>query len=170
MALSAKKWEALERNLQEVRTMAREAMYDMRLLVFELRPFMLETEGLIAVLRARLAAVEDRAGLRTEVVIEGERRLPIVIEEELYRIAQEGLNNVVKHARARQVRIHIQYNEKSISLEMMDDGQGFDPKTADQSGGFGLQGMAERVQRLGGSLEIESAPMQGTHLRVTVPL
>jgi signal transduction histidine kinase len=170
MAFSAKKWEALERNLQEVRTMAREAMYDMRLLVFELRPFMLETEGLIAVLRARLAAVEDRAGLRTEVVIEGERRLPIVIEEELYRIAQEGLNNVVKHARARQVRIHIQYNEKSISLEMMDDGQGFDPKTTDQSGGFGLQGMAERVQRLGGSLEIESAPMQGTHLRVTVPL
>jgi signal transduction histidine kinase len=170
MAFSAKKWEALERNLQEVRNMAREAMYDMRLLVFELRPFMLETEGLIAVLRARLAAVEDRAGLKTEVVIEGERRLPIVIEEELYRIAQEGLNNVVKHARARQVRIHIQYNEKSISLEMMDDGQGFDPKTVNQSGGFGLQGMAERVQRLGGNLEIESAPMQGTHLRVTVPI
>jgi signal transduction histidine kinase len=170
MAFSAQKWEALERNLQEVRNMAREAMYDMRLLVFELRPFMLEKEGLVSVLRARVAAVEDRAGLKTEVVVEGERRLPIVIEEELYRIAQEGLNNVVKHAKARQVRIHIQYNEKSISMEMMDDGQGFDPETADQSGGFGLQGMAERVQRLGGTLEIESAPMQGTHLRVTVPL
>jgi PAS domain S-box-containing protein len=170
MAFSAQKWEALETNLQEVRNMAREAMYDMRLLVFELRPFMLETEGLVSVLRARLAAVEDRAGLKTEVVIEGERRLPIVIEEELYRIAQEGLNNVVKHAKARQVRIHIQYNEKSISLEMIDDGQGFDPQTADQSGGFGLQGMAERVQRLGGVLEIESEPRKGTRLRVTVPI
>jgi signal transduction histidine kinase len=170
MAFSAKKWRALETNLQEVRNMAREAMYDMRLLVFELRPFMLETEGLVSVLRARLAAVEDRAGLKTEVLVDGERRLPIAIEEELYRIAQEGLNNVVKHAKARRVRIHIKYDEKSISLEMMDDGQGFDPKTADQSGGFGLQGIKERVQRLGGSQEIESTPMEGTRLKIKVPI
>jgi PAS domain S-box-containing protein len=170
MAFSAKKWDALEANLQEVRSMAREAMYDMRLLVFELRPLMLEKEGLVSVLRARVAAVEDRAGLQTEVSVEGERRLPIVIEEELYRIAQEGLNNVVKHAKARQVRIRINYEEKHISLEMIDDGQGFDPKTADQSGGFGLQGIAERIQRLGGTLGIESAPRKGTRLRVTVPI
>ncbi|HJS17168.1 MAG TPA: PocR ligand-binding domain-containing protein [Anaerolineales bacterium] len=169
IAYSAQLWDVLERNLKEVRTMAREAMYDMRLLVFELRPFMLEKEGLVSVLRARLAAVENRAGLKSEVLIEGERRLPISIEEELYRIAQEGLNNVVKHAAAKQVRIHIQYDESSIWLELIDDGLGFDPQTADQSGGFGLQGIQERVQRLGGSLEIESAPMQGTRLRVRVP-
>src|SRR5574339_520966 len=148
MAFSAKKWEALETNLQEVRNMAREAMYDMSLVVFELRPFMLETEGMVSVLRDRLADVEDRAGLKTETLVEGERRLPIVIEEELYRIAQEGLNNVVKHAKARQVRIHIKYNEGSVLLEMIDDGLGFDTETADQSGGFGLQGIKERVQRL----------------------
>jgi PAS domain S-box-containing protein len=170
MAFSAKKWDALETNLQEVRNMAREAMYDMRLLVFELRPFMLETEGLVSVLRARLAAVEDRAGLKTEVLVDGERRLPIAIEEELYRIAQEGLNNVVKHAAAKHVRIHIKYDEIDVSLEMIDDGLGFDTKTADQSGGFGLQGIKERVQRLGGSLEIESAPGKGTHLKVRVPI
>jgi signal transduction histidine kinase len=82
MAFSAKKWDALETNLREVRNMAREAMYDMRLLVFELRPFMLEAEGLVSLLRARVAAVEDRAGLKTEVLAKGERRLPI--EEELY--------------------------------------------------------------------------------------
>lgn len=169
MAFSAKKWDALEANLQEVRNMAREAMYDMRLLVFELRPFMLETEGLVSVLRARLAAVEDRAGLKTAVEVEGERRLPISIEEELYRIAQEGLNNVVKHAAARQVRIHLKYKQDSVLFEMVDDGQGFDPATADQSGGFGLQGIKERVQRLAGSLEIESAPGQGTRLSVRVP-
>lgn len=170
MAFSAKKWDALETNLQEVRNMAREAMYDMRLLVFELRPFMLETEGLVPVLRARLTAVEDRAGLKTEVLVDGERRLPMGIEEELYRIAQEGLNNVVKHAAAKQVRIHIQYDEDSVWLEMVDDGLGFNMKTADQSGGFGLQGIKERVQRLGGSLEIESVLRKGTRLSVRVPI
>jgi signal transduction histidine kinase len=170
MAFSAQKWRALETNLQEVRNMAREAMYDMRLLVFELRPFMLETEGLVSVLRARLTAVEDRTGLKTEVLVDGERRLPIAIEEELYRIAQEGLNNVVKHAAAKHVRIHIKYDENSVSLEMIDDGLGFDLKTADQSGGFGLQGIKERVQRLGGSQEIESTPLEGTRLKVKVPI
>jgi signal transduction histidine kinase len=172
MAYSAQLWDVLERNLKEVRNMAREAMYDMRLLVFELRPFMLETEGLVSVLRARLAAVEDRAGLKTEILVEGERRLPIVIEEELYRIAQEGLNNVVKHAKARQVRIHIKYTEGSVLLEMIDDGLdglGFDMETTNQSGGFGLQGIKERVQRVGGILEIESAPLKGTCIRVSVP-
>ncbi len=170
MAFSAKKWDALEANLLEVRNMAREAMYDMRLLVFELRPFMLETEGLVPVLRARLAAVEDRAGLKSEVLVDGERRLPIVIEEELYRIVQEGLNNVVKHAAAKHVRIRITYDENNVSLEMIDDGLGFDTRMADQSGGFGLQGIRERVQRLGGSLDIESAPGKGARLSVKVPI
>jgi signal transduction histidine kinase/ligand-binding sensor protein len=170
MAFSAQKWEALERNLQEVRNMAREAMYDMRLLVFELRPFMLETEGLASALRARLAAVEGRSGLKTEVLVEGERRLSIKIEEELYRIAQEGLNNVVKHAEATQVQIQLKYDESTVSLEMMDDGKGFEPEAASQSGGFGLQGIKERVQQLGGTMKIESAPLRGTRLSVRIPL
>ena len=170
MAFSAEKWDTLERNLQEVRNMSREAMYDMRLLVFELRPFMLETEGLVSALRARLAAVEGRSGLKTEVLVEEERRLPIKIEEELYRIAQEALNNVVKHAGATQVQIQLKYHENTVSLEMNDDGRGFEPETAHQSGGFGLQGIHERVQQLGGSLNIESAPLRGTRLSVRIPL
>jgi signal transduction histidine kinase len=170
MAFSAQKWEALERNLQEVRNMSREAMYDMRLLVFELRPFMLETEGLASALKARLAAVEGRSGLRTEVLVEKERRLPIKIEEELYRIAQEALNNVVKHAGATQVQIQLKYDENAVSLEMMDDGKGFEPGVVRQSGGFGLQGIKERVQQLGGTLKIESAPLRGTRLSVRIPL
>jgi signal transduction histidine kinase len=170
MAFSAEKWDALERNLQEVRNMSREAMYDMRLLVFELRPFMLETEGLVSALRARLAAVEGRSGLKTEVLVEEERRLPIKIEEELYRIAQEALNNVVKHAGAMQVQIKLKYDENTVSLEMNDDGKGFEPEAAHQSGGFGLQGIHERVQQLGGTLNIESAPLRGTRLSVRIPL
>ena len=170
MAFSAEKWEALERNLQEVRNMAREAMYDMRLLVFELRPFMLETEGLVSALRARVAAVEGRSGLKTEVLVEKERRLPIKMEEELYRIAQEGLNNVVKHAEATEVRIHLHYDEDTVLLEMIDNGKGFEPESAPQSGGFGLQGIQERVQQLGGTLNIESVPRRGTRLSVRIPV
>lgn len=150
--------------------MAREAMYDMRLLVFELRPFMLETEGLASALRARLAAVEGRSGLKTQVFVEEERRLPIVIEEELYRIAQEGLNNVVKHAEATQVQIQLKYDENAVLLKMIDDGKGFEPETVSQSGGFGLQGIQERVQQLGGTLKIESVPFSGTRLSVRIPL
>ena len=148
--------------------MAREAMYDMRLLVFELRPFMLETEGLASALRARLAAVEGRSGLKTQVLVEEERRLPIKIEEELYRIAQEGLNNVVKHAEATEVRIHLKYDENTVLLEMIDNGKGFEPATVSQSGGFGLQGIQERVQQLGGALKIESATLKGTCLKVRI--
>jgi signal transduction histidine kinase len=170
MAFSAEKWEALERNLQEVRNMAREAMYDMRLLVFELRPFMLETEGLASALRARLAAVEGRSGLKTNVLVEEERRLPIKMEEELYRIAQEGLNNVVKHAGATQVQIRLKYDERAVSLELIDDGKGFEPEAIHQSGGFGLQGIQERVQQLEGTLNIESAPLRGTHLSIKIPV
>ena len=170
MAFSAEKWDALERNLQEVRNMAREAMYDMRLLVFELRPFMLEMEGLVSALRARLAAVEGRSGLKTDVFVEEERRLPIVIEEQLYRIAQEGLNNVVKHAGATQVQIRLKYEANTISLDIIDDGKGFEPEAAHRSGGFGLQGIMERVQQLKGTLNIESAPSRGTHLIARIPL
>lgn len=170
MAFAAEKWDALQKNLQEVRNMAREAMYDMRLLVFELRPFMLESEGLVSALRARLAAVEGRSGLQTEVLVERERRLPIRIEEEMYRIAQEGLNNIVKHAEATEVQIKLKYEENIVLLELIDDGKGFDPAIAHRSGGFGLQGIQERVKQLGGTLGIESSPLRGTHLSARIPL
>ena len=169
MAFSAQQREALEHNLQEVGKMAREAMYDMRLLIFELRPFMLEEEGLIAALRARLAAVEGRAGLKTGVRVKGERRLPIPVEEEIYHIVQEGLNNVVKHAEAREIQILVDYGEDIVRVEMIDDGIGFDPEAASQSGGVGLLGIRERVMKLKGSLEIKSIPANGTRLIVRIP-
>lgn len=161
---------ALARNLQELRGMAREAMYDMRLLVFELHPIVLEKEGIASALRARLASVENRTGLKTDFLVAGERRLPIMIEEEIFRIAQEGLNNVVKHSNAKEVQIHLTYNEDAIRLEILDNGLGFDAKMADQSGGFGLKSIQERVQRLGGNLKIESAPLKGTLLTVEIPV
>ncbi len=107
LALTAGKQDVTVNHLQELRDTARSAMYDMRLLIFELHPPALEQDGLVTALRVRLAAVEARAGVHAELEVEGERRLPIEIEQELYRIAQEALNNVMKHAQAQHVKIRL---------------------------------------------------------------
>jgi PAS domain S-box-containing protein len=168
LALSADKREVAAENLRELHNMAREAMVDMRMLIFELHPPVLEEEGLVAALQARLAAVESRARLQTEIRVEGERRLPISVEEELFRIALEALNNVIKHAGAQRVTVDLKFEDEKAFLEITDDGVGFDPVTAKGSGGMGLVGIEERVQRIEGSLALESAPGRGTTLRVKV--
>jgi len=168
MAMSAGKQDEAIENLDELRNMAREAMTDMRLLIFELHPPRLEEEGLAAALQGRLASVETRTGLQTELHVEEERRLLLSVEEELYWIAQEALNNVVKHAQAKKVTVRLQYDDETACLAVSDDGIGFEPAEARQSGGMGFRGMAERAERINGKLEVESAPGQGTMLRVTV--
>jgi PAS domain S-box-containing protein len=168
LALSAGKQEVATENLRELHNMAREAMIDMRMLIFELHPPVLEEEGLVAALQARLAAVESRARLQTEIHVEGERRLPLAVEEELFRIALEALNNVIKHADAQQVSVALKFDGKGVCLEIVDDGVGFDPVTARESGGMGLLGIEERVQRIQGSCAVESIPGGGTTLRVTI--
>jgi signal transduction histidine kinase len=170
MALQTGKYDIATENLQELQMMAREALFGIRLLIFELHPPILEGQGLAAALQIRLAAVESRAGLQTEMRVEGERRLPLSIEEELYRVALEALNNVVKHARARCVTVHVCFDEQRVTLEVSDDGTGYDPVLAMGGGGMGLRGMGERVQRINGKLDIISAPGKGTALRVEVAL
>ncbi len=100
LALAAGKQDVTVQHLHELRDTARSTMYDHALLIFELHPPVLEEEGLVTALRLRLAVVEARAGMRADLKVEGERRLPIGVEQELYRIAQEVLNNIMKHARA----------------------------------------------------------------------
>jgi signal transduction histidine kinase len=170
LALGAEKHDVVSENLEELHNMAREAMIDMRMLIFELHPPALEEEGLVAALQARLAAVESRARLQTEIRVEGERRLPLVVEEELFRVALEALNNVIKHARAQRVTVDLSFGGDDVCLEITDDGVGFDPVAAGDSGGMGLPGMAERVQHIGGNLAIESAPGDGTTVRATAPV
>jgi|GEM_PF-1888467 len=168
LALLAGKQEVATENLRELHNMAREAMLDMRMLIFELHPPVLKEEGLIAALQSRLAAVESRARLQTEIHVEGEPRLPLAVEEELFRIALEALNNVIKHANAQQVTIALEFDSKGVCLEIVDDGVGFVPATARETGGMGLLGIEERVQRIRGSFAVESTPGDGTTLRVTV--
>ena len=168
MALAAGKHDVAAENLRELQTMAHEALFDIRLLIFELHPPILEGQGLAAGLKIRLAAVETRAGLQTEMRVDGARRLPLVVEEELYRIALEALNNVVRHAKAQHVTVHLRLDDQCVGLEISDDGIGYDPATAKESGGMGLHGMEERAQRINGKLEILSVPGKGTTLRVGV--
>jgi len=170
LALLAGKHDVATENLQELQAMAREALFSIRLLIFELHPPILEGQGLAAALQIRLSAVEARAGLQTEMHVDGGRRLPLAIEEELYRIALEALNNVVKHARAQHVTVTLRFNEERVSLEIMDDGQGYDPAVAKGSGGMGLRGMDERAQRIHAKLELMGARGEGTTVKVEVPL
>jgi len=155
-------------HLGELQKTAQEALREMRLLVFELRPPVLQQEGLVAALEARLDAVEARGGLETEVSVEGEGRLPLEIEEGLYRIAQEALNNVLKHARAQRIAVTLRWDPSLVVMEVADDGIGFDVVAARVRGGMGLHGMEERAARLGGTLTIASSPGSGSRVRVEV--
>jgi signal transduction histidine kinase len=89
-------------------------------------------------------------------------------EQELYRIAQEALNNVLKHARARHVRVRLDLTSDRAVVEVADDGVGFEP-SQHAADGYGLPGMRERAERLGGTLHLESAPGAGTRVRVEAP-
>ncbi|MBN1250209.1 MAG: GAF domain-containing sensor histidine kinase, partial [Anaerolineae bacterium] len=154
--------------MRDVRDTAQEALREMRLLIFELRPSVLESEGLAVALQTRLESVEERAGLGVTFSVEGEAPLPADVEEGLYRIAREALNNALKHAAAHNVSVTLDQGEEHIVLEIVDDGVGFDSAAAVQSGGLGLEGMAERATQMGGDLSVESEPGLGTRVRVEV--
>jgi signal transduction histidine kinase/streptogramin lyase len=156
------------KHLIELQDTAQEALAEMRLLVFELRPPHLEEQGLVAALQARLQAVEGRAGLQTEFKTDVQERLPLDVEEGLYRIALEALNNALKHAKARsiQVSLYQQPPQGTLLLEVADDGTGFDPATAHERGGLGLAAMHERAEALGGQLTVWSEPGSGARIRV----
>lgn len=157
-------------NLEELKGMALEALAEMRLLIYELRPSVFEQEGLIAAIQTRLDAVEGRVGLETNFVVEGEISLTAQVEEGLYRITQEALNNVLKHAEAKTVTVTLSQNEEELLLETVDDGIGFEPGKASEAGGMGIRGMQERAQELGAKLEIISQAGSGTKIIVRRPV
>jgi len=166
-ANQADKAKSLMHDLQKA---ALEALREMRLLVFELRPPALEKKGLAGALQARLAAVEGRAGVKAEFLTAGPISLPGAIEKALYGIAKESLNNILKHAEATRISVELRQSETSAFLEIADNGLGFDTAVARQRGGLGLLGLEERAAAIGGLLFIDSHPGSGTLIRVEVPL
>ena len=146
---------------------ARQAVKEMRLFLYEMQPVDLEKEGLVSVLHHRLAAVEGRADIKARLLADENIALSKDKEITLYFIAQEALNNVLRHAHAKSVSVTLKQGRQNVILEILDDGRGFDPKRVD-GGGWGLKNMKERVTQVNGTLKINSKPDEGTKIIVTV--
>ena len=160
--------DAARGQLAQLRDLQREALAEMRALIFELRPGNLEQDGLTRALRTHTAALQGRIGLPIVVESTLDERLPLAIEEVLYRISQEALHNVVKHASARQVRLEVGRTATGVRLHIHDDGKGFDPARV-PDGHLGLAGMRARADKIGARFTVRSVPGEGTRIEVIVP-
>jgi signal transduction histidine kinase len=159
---------SLAEPLDYVLSLAEAGLAEMRALIFELRPDSLEREGLVAALTRQAAALRARHKLEVYTEFCEEPTLSFEGREALHRIAQEALNNTVKHAQAKRVDIRLGVRQGEIVLELTDDGVGFDPQ-AEYSGHMGLNSMRERAAQIGGTLEIMSETGQGAVVRVRIP-
>ncbi len=168
--LKAGNRDAAAGHLQTVRDGALDALREMRLLIFELRPPDFGKRGFVCALQARLKAVEERVGIATRLEADGVEGIPRRIAEGLYGIAREALNNCVKHADASNVVIRLGVRSSRILLEIEDDGVGFARSKMTGAGGLGLKCMEERAALMEGEVKIRSRPGGGTKVSVEVPL
>jgi signal transduction histidine kinase len=156
--------------LAELREQVVVALQDVRRLAVELRPAVLDDFGLVAALERLTEAFAEQTGIRVDFHSAlGEKRLPGEVETALYRVVQESLTNIVKHANARSVSISVARRDSAVAAVIEDDGAGFDQRAV-REGGVGLLGMRERLALLDGRVEIESRPGAGTTLVAEVPL
>jgi PAS domain S-box-containing protein len=144
-----------------------------RTFLFDLRPPLLDSAGLEPALRQQLAKLAERAGWKTEIAWLLEERLDRDLETVAFRVAQEALANVARHADATAVWVRAERDGPDVVLQVADDGIGFDPPVAREraaaTGHLGLRSMAERIQTAGGSLEISSGPGHGTRVVLRLP-
>ncbi len=151
-------------HLRELRDTSKEALREMRLLIYELRPPVLGTGGPGGGACRRAWTRSKRAPVcRPSWRWTGQTGCPTAVQEELYHIAREALNNLLKHARARSVHIHLSFQETLTLLEICDDGIGFTLDEIQTSGGLGIFGMKERAQRIGAQLEIHQRTWKRDH-------
>jgi len=154
--------------LDYVISLAEAGLTEMRALIFELRPDALETEGIVGLLGKQAAAVRARHGITVETNFGPEPAIPLSVKETLYRIAQESLHNTIKHAKAARLVIRLAQDDRGVTLELTDDGVGFDPGGR-FPGHLGLRSMRERAARHGATIDIDSAPGRGARICVIVP-
>jgi signal transduction histidine kinase len=156
-------------SFRQLEELSVQALGEMRLLIHQLRPPVLEKTGLVGALQERLEAVEHRVGLETQLLTEGDvEGLPLQVEEEFFHISQEALNNAVRHAEASNIRIRIEVENGSARMTIEDDGRGFDPTRS--NGGLGLITMRERAESLGGEFTLATASDKGTVVEVRITL
>jgi signal transduction histidine kinase len=169
MPLVDSQGERVKKILVHILGLADAAFADVRSLIFELRPEALERHGLVAAIERQAQPLRVREQVALHFDLGKEPSCALGIKEAVYRIAQESLNNIGKHASARDVWVKLETVGANLCLEVRDNGAGFDP-TLDYGGHLGLQVMKERAERLGGSLVVESRPGEGATVRATIPI
>jgi signal transduction histidine kinase len=168
--------EELKARTVELRSLVAKTLEEVHLLARALRPSILDDLGLVAALDRCVKGYEAATGLRMDFIARGfdGRRLPLHLETALYRIVQEALTNVVKHAQARNVSVLLERRGRDLVAVVEDDGQGFDIDAARHSRGegqgLGIIGIEERVSLAGGRFTVESKPGMGTTVVVEMPL
>jgi signal transduction histidine kinase len=156
--------------LEDLADLTQSSIQDIRRLIYALRPTALDELGLASALREYATRYQEEQGLQVDLDLpDGDARLAAPLETALFRITQAALDNVAKHAQARQVWVTLSCDQTEATLQIVDDGRGFDPAGPLQGTHLGLWSMRERAVQLGGRFEIESAPGQGTALRMTIP-
>jgi signal transduction histidine kinase len=162
--------EGLRQAVEQGVELIEDAIANLSSLIAELRPAALDQIGLSPALRSLAKRRSQVSGVQIDVLVRlgGDGgRLPADLENTIYRLVQEGLNNVAKHARATRVEAVVEYEGGVVRVELWDDGCGFDPKKVGR--GFGLIGMRERVELVGGSLTVDSRPGRGTTVKAMIP-
>jgi two-component system sensor histidine kinase DegS len=173
--LAAERLPELRGELAELKGLIKGSLQEVRKIIFDLRPMALDDLGLVPALRRYLEGLEEREGLVVNLAVFGhEVRLASAVEVGLFRIIQEALHNVSKHARAASARVTLTYGQEQLLLSVRDDGRGFDLREVERGGRagghFGLISMRERAELLGGRFEVKSAPGQGTRITLAVPI
>jgi signal transduction histidine kinase len=161
--------------ISELRTFSTNALGELRSIIADLRPSILDDMGLAAALKWYVQGYERRRSIATALEVTGKPlRLPVEVETVLFRVTQEALTNVAKHAGASSVKVKLEYTPEQVMLTIEDDGSGFDPRKAikkgEQPAGWGLLDMQERAALLGGTYRIDSQPGHGTSVQIAVPL
>jgi NarL family two-component system sensor histidine kinase LiaS len=154
-------------HLSEAEDLVTEVIQELTFLVQEIYPIALQEKGLPTTLREYIFEWENRNDTTVQLVTRNERRLPIDVEQAIYRVSQEALANIARHSHARRVDISLVYNGDSVQLSLADDGCGFDASAKSQ--GMGLRSIRERVSSIHGTVQVQSAPGHGTRVLVQVP-
>jgi signal transduction histidine kinase len=153
-------------HLARLQALSRSAAREVQSLTGQVRLRPVAQEGLATAIQGLADERLEQDGLQVFLEVTGGRRLAEAVDEALYRIVQEALNNVTRHAGVRQARVRLRLESPTASLDVEDEGCGFDPQNREKAGGIGLVGMAERAREIGWRLELHSRPGQGTQIHV----
>jgi signal transduction histidine kinase len=164
--------ERAAQNLRQLESLSTNSLNELQRLIADLRPSHLDDLGLSSALRWYAGDIQERTKMEVSVDVRGDER-PVAspVKTALFRIVQEALTNIIKHAQAMKVYITLTYREDAVAVRVVDDGQGFDLRAAGSGKrvSWGLKGMEERASLLGGRFEIRSRPGEGTTVEVSVP-